>query len=56
MTVTGFNKALLIEDYGDPVEEEAAEKALLFKIVEIIEKYDWSLGFYSTGIRAYQSN
>jgi DNA polymerase, archaea type len=47
----GFSKVLLIEDYGE--NRKAAEKALLFNILNIIEKYDWSLGFYSTGIRAF---
>ena len=50
----GYNQAFLLEDFlGDRENRKAAEKSLLFKIVSIINKYDWSIGFYSTGIRAY---
>ena len=54
----GVKSALLLEDFIDKEvsperQRSRAEKALLLKIVRIINKYDWSIGFYSTGIRAY---
>lgn len=50
----GFNQAFLLEDFlGSRNNRKGAEKSLLFRIVSIINKYDWSIGFYSTGIRAY---
>ena len=50
----GFNQAFLLEDFlGGRNNRKDAEKSLLFKIVSIINKYDWSVGFYSTGIRAF---
>ncbi|MGH9978712.1 MAG: hypothetical protein ACRD8Z_23205, partial [Nitrososphaeraceae archaeon] len=45
----GYNQSFLLEDFlGDRNNRKAAEKSLLFKIVSIINKYDWSIGFYST--------
>ena len=54
----GEKSVFLLEEFIDKeVSPERqrfrAEKALLLKIVRIINKYDWSIGFYSTGIRAY---
>lgn len=50
----GFNQAFLLEDFLiGRTSKKDAEKSLLFKITSIINKYDWSIGFYSTGIRAY---
>ncbi|MGH9924075.1 MAG: DNA polymerase domain-containing protein, partial [Nitrososphaeraceae archaeon] len=50
----GYNQAFLLEDFlGDRNSRKAAERSLLFRIISIINKYDWSIGFYSTGIRAY---
>ena len=50
----GYNQAFLLEDFlGSRNNRKAAEKSLLFKIISIINKYDWSIGFYSSGIRAY---
>ncbi|MPZ06070.1 MAG: hypothetical protein GEU26_06570 [Nitrososphaeraceae archaeon] len=50
----GYNQAFLLEDFlGSRNNRKAAEKSLLFRIVSIINRYDWSMGFYSTGIRAY---
>jgi DNA polymerase I len=50
----GYNQAFLLEDFlGGRNNRKAAEKSLLFKIVSIINGYDWSIGFYSTGFRAY---
>ncbi|MGH9982334.1 MAG: DNA polymerase domain-containing protein [Nitrososphaeraceae archaeon] len=49
-----YNQAFLLEDFmGGRNNRKVAEKSLLFKIVSIINKYDWSIGFYSTGVRAY---
>lgn len=57
---------LLIEDYylsvpdkdreavdREAVDRESAEKALLMKIVVKLNEYDWSMGFYTTGVRTY---
>ncbi|MGH9978179.1 MAG: DNA polymerase domain-containing protein, partial [Nitrososphaeraceae archaeon] len=50
----GFNQAFLLEDFlGGRNSRKKAEKSLLYRIVSIINKYDWSIGFYSTGIRAH---
>ena len=54
----GVKSAFLIEDFIDKEvsperQTSRAEKALLLKIVRVINRYDWSIGFYSTGIRAY---
>jgi DNA polymerase, archaea type len=48
----------LLEDFLSGSSEESkniAEKSLLARITNIINQYDWSVGFYSTGIRAYNS-
>jgi len=42
----GFQMALLLEDFSN-------ERGLLSEIVRTIDRYDWSIGFYSTGIRAF---
>jgi len=52
----GKKLALLTEDFVKEYGEDKAEKALLLKIVNIIIKYDWSVGFYSTGVRAYNQH
>jgi DNA polymerase I len=50
----GLNQPFLLEDFlGGRNNRKNAEKSLLYRIVSIINKYDWSIGFYSTGIRAY---
>ena len=59
-------EVLLIEDYysyvsdkdkeavdREAVDREATEKALLMKIVAKLNEYDWSMGFYTTGVRTY---
>jgi len=43
----GYRKAYLLDAFNN------SEKKLLHSIVHEINKYDWSIGFYSTGIRAY---
>ena len=45
----------LLEDYLSTYDNdrEAAEKALLMKIVAKLNEYDWSMGFYTTGVRTY---
>ena len=35
--------------------KDRAEKLLLSRIITVINRYDWSVGFYSTGIRAYSA-
>jgi DNA polymerase, archaea type len=50
----GNRKALLLEDYlaiSDSKEE--AERKLIARITSILSKYNWSVGFYSTGIRSF---
>ena len=54
----GVKSAWLLEDFIDKEvspdrQRFRAEKSLLLKIVKIINQYDWSIGFYSTGIRTY---
>jgi DNA polymerase I len=50
----GYNQAFLLEDFlTRRGKRKDAEKSLLFRTTSIINKYDWSVGFYSTGIRAF---
>ena len=54
----GRKEVYLLEDFLPGSSEEnkkIAEKSLLARITNIINHYDWSIGFYSTGIRAYNS-
>jgi DNA polymerase elongation subunit (family B) len=46
----GLNRVFLIEDFK---EEKISERSLLSKIIEILAKYDYSVGFYSTGARVF---
>ncbi|MPZ07283.1 MAG: hypothetical protein GEU26_12855 [Nitrososphaeraceae archaeon] len=46
----GLEKGYLIEDFK---RERHPEKTLLSMITRILNKYDYSVGFYSTGIRAF---
>jgi hypothetical protein len=51
----GYRKAYLLEVTNNSPDfiKDSCEKKLLHSIVREINKYDWSIGFYSTGIRAY---
>lgn len=49
----GKEQAILIEDYLGASDFQQAERTLLSKIVQAINKYDWSVGFYSTGRRGF---
>jgi DNA polymerase, archaea type len=48
-----YQRAFLREDFIERDDLRRAEKALLTKIISLIEKYNWSLGFYTTGVRSY---
>jgi DNA polymerase I len=51
----GYCKAYLLDAFNNSPDfiKDSYEKKLLHSIVREINKYDWSIGFYSTGIRAY---
>ena len=48
----GHEEVWLLEDFPS-LNKKDSEKALLFTIVNILKKYDYSIGFYSTGVRAF---
>ncbi len=49
----GASTVLLREDFLVDGNYKAAEYKILCKIIDKIAEYDYSIGFYSTGIRAY---
>ena len=56
----GYREAYLLEDDDlfdkkSKWSKDRAEKLLLSRIIKVINRYDWSVGFYSTGIRAYSA-
>ena len=53
---SGYQESFIVDSGSDlDSDKDRHERELLHKIVQIIRKYDWSVGFYSTGIRAYSN-
>ena len=53
---SGYQESFIVDSGSDlDLDKDRHERELLHKIVQVIRKYEWSVGFYSTGIRTYSN-